>query len=154
MHRDEPHAGPFGPSCKLGRVAGAVIPAEPHFQRYRHVDGLDHRLDQRQRMIEVAHQRRPRRPVGDVLCRATHVDVDDRGAKVLGNACAFGHPARFAAGQLGDVEARTMGLDAPPLVAPAFGERGTCGHFRDDEARALTCDQAPEGCVSDPGHGR
>ena len=44
-------------------------------------DRADGGLDQVERMIEVAHQRRAGLPVGDLLGRAAHVDVDDLGAR-------------------------------------------------------------------------
>ena len=70
-----------------------------------------------------------------MLRRAAHVDVDDRGAGALGDARAFGHPARFAAGKLHDMQAGAVVFEAPPGDAFAFSERGAGRHFRDDEPR-------------------
>ena len=59
-------------------------------------------------MIEVAHQRRSRLPVGDVLGLTAHVDVDDLGARAFGDARALRHPARLTTGKLHDVNASAM----------------------------------------------
>ena len=65
------------------RAASSARCSEPSSQPSRifsvtgTVDRAHHRLDQPQRMIEVAHQRRARQPARDLLRRAAHVDVDD-----------------------------------------------------------------------------
>ena len=46
MHRDHLHAGGFGAARQFRRVARAIVPAEPHLQRHRHLHGGDRRLDQ------------------------------------------------------------------------------------------------------------
>jgi hypothetical protein len=77
-------------------------------------------------MIEVAHQRRSRLPVGDVLGRASHVDVDDFGAGAFGNARALRHPVRLAAGELNDMDAGALAFGAQHGVAAAFDQRIAC----------------------------
>jgi hypothetical protein len=69
--------GGLRPAGKLRRVQGIVVPTEPRLQRHGHVDRRHHRLDQPERMVEVAHQRRAREPAHHLLGRAAHVDVDD-----------------------------------------------------------------------------
>ncbi len=63
----------------------------------------DGRLDQRQRVVEVAHQRRTGIAAGHLARGAAHVDVDDVGAGVGRGARALRHPAGFAPGELDDV---------------------------------------------------
>ena len=57
-------AGRLRATRKLGRVPGAVIPTEPHLERYRHRHRGHRGLDQGERMIEIAHQRRARLAAG------------------------------------------------------------------------------------------
>ena len=118
MHRDEADAGRFGAARKLGRIARIVVPAEPHLQRDRHADRADGRVDQGQRMIEIAHQRRAGLLAGHVLGRAAHVDVDDVGAGAFRDARALRHPVRLAAGELHDVEPQPLAVE-PALLRRA-----------------------------------
>ena len=96
-------------------------------------------------MIEIAHQRRAGLRAGDVLGRAAHVDVDDVGAGAFRDARAFGHPARFASGQLHDVQPEPLAVEPALRVAPAFGQRRTRDHFGDDRAGAQTSSKPAEG---------
>jgi hypothetical protein len=70
------------------------------------------------------------------LAEATHVDVVDGRAGAFRNARASGHPARFAAGKLDEVQSITVAFDPPPRLALACGEGRAVRHFRDDEPRA------------------
>ena len=63
-------------------------------------------------MVEIAHQCRARLAAGHLASRTAHVDIDDRGAAGLGNACAFAHPARLAPGEL-----HHMNVEPLPLCA-------------------------------------
>ena len=85
-------------------------------------------------MIEVAHQRRARLPVGHVLGRAAHVDVDDLGARALGDARALRHPVRLTTGKLHDMDAGALSFGAQHGVAVAFDQKFARGHFGDDKA--------------------
>ena len=89
MHGDEAHARLLGAARQFRRVDRAIIPAEPHLERDRHRDRADRGFDQRQRVIEIAHQRRAGLAAGHVPRRTTHVDVDDVGAS------RFGDPRRL-----------------------------------------------------------
>ena len=102
VHGDQLHAGGLGAARQLGGVAARVVPAQPHLQRDGHAHGADDRFDQRQGVIEVAHQRAARQLARHLARRAAHVDVDDVGAEPLGDAGALRHPARLAAGELYD----------------------------------------------------
>ena len=153
VHGDKPHAGLFGTPRQLRRVARTVVPAEPHFQGDRHLDRLHHRVDQGERVIEIAHQRRTGFAIGDVLGRTAHIDIDDGGAGSFGHARAFGHPARFAAGKLNHMQSRAMILDPQCGIALSVGECRASGHFRDDEARALVRNLSAERRIGDPRHG-
>ena len=46
MHGDHLHAGSFRAARQLRRVERAIVPAEPHLQRHRHLHRGDRRLDQ------------------------------------------------------------------------------------------------------------
>ena len=63
----------------------------------------------------------PHRPVCDLLGGAPHVDIDDVGALCLGDARAFRHPLRFAAGELNHVNIHATAFAAQrwPRVRPA-----------------------------------
>ena len=154
VHGDHADAGGLRAARKLGRVDRIVVPAEPHLQRHRHRDRADRRLDQRQRMIEIAHQRGARLPVGHVLRRAAHVDVDDFGARGFGDARALRHPVRLAAGKLHDVRAGALAFHPQHGVGAAFDQRVARGHLRDDEAGAELRHEPAERCIGDAGHRR
>ena len=68
-------------------------------------------------MVEIAHERRSRGPVGHLLRRATHIDIDDVGALRLGNACAFRHPPGLASGELHDMDADAGAVAANGCLA-------------------------------------
>ena len=122
-------------------------------------DCLHDRVDQGQRMIEVAHQRRAGRTVGHVFRRTAHIDVDDVGAGAFRDTRALAHPIGFAAGDLHHMQARAMIRhallrDVRPLSVALFGERGASGHFRDHEARAKARRLAAERRIGDAQHRR
>ena len=71
----------------LGDIRGVqriLVPAEAHLQRDRDIDSLHGRLDQRQGVIGIAHQRRAGIAADHLLGRAAHVDLDDIGACIGG----------------------------------------------------------------------
>ena len=105
-------------------------------------------------MIEVAHQRRAGLPVGDVLGRTAHVDVDDLGARAFGDARALRHPARLAAGKLDNVDADTLSFGAQHSIAAAFDQRIACGHFGDDKTGAKLRYQTTKRGIGDARHRR
>ncbi len=155
VHGDQPHAGRFGAARELRRIDGAIVPAEPHLERDRHRYRADRRLDQRQGMIEIAHQRRARLPAGHLPRRTAHVDVDDRGAGGFGDARALRHPARFAAGELDDVDAAAPALRrAAPRRGGSAASRGARRHFGHDQAGPELGHQAPKRRIGDPRHRR
>ena len=154
MHGDHANAGSFRAARELRRIDAGVIPAEPHFQRDRHAHGGDGCLDQGQRVIEIAHQRRAGGAVGHLLGRAAHVDVDDVRALRLGDAGAFRHPMRLAAGELHDVDGDALSLAAHARFALALDECGARGHFRNHQTRAVAFREPAEGRVGDARHWR
>lgn len=93
-------------TCRLGaagdirRIDGVFVPAEPHLQRHRHVDRIDRRLDQRERMIGIAHQRRAGITARYLLGRASHIDIDDAGAVIGRDLRRLGHEMRLTPGKL------------------------------------------------------
>ena len=86
--------GLLGARRKLRRVPCRIAPAKPHLQCHRPRRCADGRIDQALGVIEIAHQRRSRQPAGHLLRRASHVEVDDVGARRLGD---LGRPARSSA---------------------------------------------------------
>ena len=97
---DHANARRLGAPRQIGRIQQVVVPTQPGFQRDRHADRTHHRLDQRQRMIQIFHQRRPGIAADHLLGRAAHVDVDDPRALPFGQFRRFGHPMRFTSRQL------------------------------------------------------
>ena len=133
---DHPDAGGLGAARQLGRVDRGVVPAEPHLQRHRQRRGADRRLDQGQRMVEVAHQRRAGVAARHLLGRAAHVDVDDVGAGVGRGPGALGHPVRLAAGELDDMGAVAGALGPEQRLGVADRQLVSGHHFRDDQPGA------------------
>jgi hypothetical protein len=144
MHGDHTHARLFCAAGEFRRVDRLMVPAEPHLQRHRHRDGGDGGFNQRERMIEVAHQRRSRLPVGHVLGRAAHVDVDHGGAGGFRDARALAHPVRFASGKLHHMHADALTLGAQDRVAVALHQIFTGGHFGNHQTGTETGDQTAE----------
>ena len=57
MNGDHGDTGSLRPAGEFGGIEQGIIPAQPGFQRNRHVNRAHHRIDQGQRMIQIAHQR-------------------------------------------------------------------------------------------------
>ena len=129
MHRDQLHTGILCATRQFWRVDRAMIPAKTHFQSYRYAHGANRRLDQRQRMIEIAHQRRTGLASSHMACRTAHVNVDNVRACGFRDPRAFGHPARLAACQLHDVRSDARRLRTQQRHRPAARKVVTGGHF-------------------------
>jgi hypothetical protein len=69
---------------EFGGVQAVVAPAHPHLQRDRDRYGFDNAGNDLRGEFQVAHQRGPGVAAGHLAHRAAHVDVDDRGAAILG----------------------------------------------------------------------
>jgi hypothetical protein len=149
VHGEHRNARLLRAARKLGGVDRTRIPPEPHLQRDGDLYGADHRIDQRQRMIEIAHQRRARRAVRHLLRRAAHVDVDDVGALPFGDARALRHPIRLAAGKLHDMDADAAAFAAHGGFALALHQTRAGGHLRHDQTRAQALGQPAERRVGD-----
>jgi len=134
-------------------MSGALRLSSSHL----HGDGsggrADHRLHQALGKVGHAHQRRAGIAVDHPLGRAAEIDVDDIGARVLGDPGRGGHPAGVAAGELHHVRqpGRRHQLAAHVVVADA--ERAAGDHFRDDEAGAIAGGELSHRSVGDAGHG-
>ena len=99
------------PGQPWGRERG-VVPAEPHLDRHRHRDRLDHRGYQRLGGVDLIHQGRSAAGPNDFIDRAAHIDVDYRRAVV-------DHPTRRAGHLVNDV---TVKLDRQgSVVVAGFG---------------------------------
>ena len=158
MHGQHPHARIRGPMGQVGRVQAIAVPAQPHLQRDRHRDRAHHGVDQAQRMVQVAHQRRPRQPARDLLGRAAHVDVDDPRAHALHDPGGFRHRARLAPGDLHADGQRALGQGLGADGGAGRGARrhhlGRGDHFADHQPGAVSRHGAAERQVGDPRHGR
>ena len=154
VHRDHLHAGGFGAARQFGRVERTLVPAEPHLQRHRHLHRRDRRLDQRQGVVEIAHQRRAGLAAGDVARRTAHVDVDDFGAGGFRDAGAFRHPVVSQ-------PASWTTCGPIPVASQRSRDIGRCldqilagGHFGDDKSGAECRGQTPERGVGNARHRR
>ena len=87
-------------------------------------------------MVEIAHQCGAGLLVGDVLGRTAHIDVDDFGARPLGDARALRHPVRLAARELHDMGARSRAFGAQHGIAAALDEGIACRHLGHHKAGA------------------
>ena len=154
MHRDQLDAGGLGAPRQFGRVERSMIPTEPHLQRHGHLHCRDGRLDQSQRVIEIAHQGRTGLAAGDVARRAAHVDINDVSASGLRDPRAFGHPMCLTAGELNDMRAEPGRLRPEQGHRPSPRQIVAGGHLRDDQPRAKRCHLPAERHVRNPRHRR
>ncbi len=156
MHRHHGHARSLGAPRKLRRIEALLVPAEPHLERDRNLNRRHHRLDEREGMVEIAHERRTREAARHLLGGAAHVDVDNVGAKRLGDAGSLGHPAGLTPGELDDKGAGGIALAAcfELRLWPLVGKGLAGDHLRDHEGRAKTARKAAKRQVADPRHGR
>ena len=142
---DHADAGGLGAAGEIGGVVAGVVPAEAGLEGDGDLHGLHHRLDQRQRVIEVAQERGAGPAVRHLLRRAAHVDVDDPRAHGFDHAGGLAHPVRLASRELDG------GVGDP---CPEFGAFARAGAGADDllarhhlahhEARAEAGDDAAE----------
>src|SRR5260221_7910392 len=136
MNRYELDAGRLGATRKFRRVDGGRIPTQSHLQGDRNLHGRHRRIDQAQRVIEIAHECRTGSPVDDLLRGTTHIDVDDVGALGFGDTGAFGDPMCFTASKLHYMDSDTLPLATNNSFAFATNQASTSGHFRNHQPRA------------------
>ena len=103
MHRNHLHACGLGAARQFRCVEGAIIPAEPHLQRHRHLHRRYCRLDQSQSVIKIAHQCRTGLAARHMARRTAHIDIDNFGSGGFSDAGAFRHPPDLAARELNDM---------------------------------------------------
>ena len=152
MHGDHADAGGFRAHRQLRRVERAVIPAHPHFQRHRHVDGVDRGFDEPEREARFAHQRRAGHAARHQPGRTAHVDVDDVGAEPHRHLGALGHPARLAASKLDD-EGRMRRLHRFAQHVTTLAHQRLAGdHLGDDERSTGRVRDVAERQIGDAGH--
>ena len=136
MHRNHLHARGLRAARQFRRVERALVPAEPHLQRHRHFHRRYRRLDQPQRVVEIAHQRRTGLAAGHVARGTAHIDIDDFGAGGFGDPRAFRHPDGLAARELNDMRAYSGRLASQPRHRPAIDEIIAGRHLGNDESGA------------------
>ncbi len=154
VHRHHADARLLGTACEDWRVECAFVPAEPHLDRHRHLDRANHGLDQRQRMVEVAHQGRAGTAAGDLLGRAAHVDIDDVRPLAGGYTRAFSHMCCLAAGELHHMDGQAGMPYAQVEAGPALGEFAACHHFGHDQPSAMRMGALAERLVCNTRHRR
>lgn len=154
MHRDERKAMRLGAPREFGRVEARMVPSKTHFQRDGHANGAFHGSNQAFRMVEIAHQRRAGPAIDHAFGGATHVDVNDIGARGLGHAGSFGHGVRRAARKLHHMQAKTPALGAQARFLLPGRELVGCNHFAHHHAGAEILGDPPEGVIRHAGHRR
>jgi hypothetical protein len=155
VYRHQLDAGILGPPRQFRRVDAVMIPTQAHFQRHRHAGRSDSRLNQGQRMIEIAHQGGAGQALGHLPGRTPHIDIDDIGPGIDGNAGALRHPVCLAPGQLDHTGLqRCVERRLAHHIDPAAGQRVAGDHFRHDHARPETLRLAAERQVCHTRHGR
>ena len=132
-----------------------MVPAHPHLERDRNLDGPDGGIDDGRCELQVPHQSGAGVAVHDLLHRTAHVDVDDRGAAVFVQLGRFGHLLRRATGKLH----RDRFFDRIPdhllKRLTRFPDRRLAGdHLGHGEARAITLDDPSERHVGHTRHRR
>ena len=155
MDGDHPGAGIHRPPRDVGRIEAVIVPAEPHLDRDRQRRRAHNGLDQPLRQVRHAHQGRAGKAVGHALGRAAEIDVDDVGARVLGDlrrrapstALRSRRAAPCAAGPGDAASLRRMSSLPTP-------ERAAGDHLRDDEPGAISRGQPAHRSVGDAGHRR
>ena len=149
MHRHHLDTRLLRPARQRRRIERLLIPPQTHLDGHRHLHRADHGIDQRQRVVEIAHQRRSGIAAGHLLRGTAHVDVDDVGALAFRDPRRFGHMGSLAPGQLDHVD-RQAGMTDPQVepLAPTrqFSARH---HFGHDEPRPMRVGAAPERLVGD-----
>src|SRR5262245_59678913 len=103
-------------------------------------------------MVEISHERRSRGPIGHLLRRTTHIDVDDVGALLLGDARTFRHPSDLASGELHNMDPDASAVAANGGLAFSPHQAGTGRHFGNDQSRAEPFRQPAERCIGNAGH--
>ncbi|MCY1238524.1 hypothetical protein D9M72_512660 [compost metagenome] len=153
MHGNRLHPGVFGALGNQRRVDRVFVPAEPHLQRHRHFDGIDCRLNQRQRVIGIAHECRAGVATRHLLGRASHVDVDDIGTIVCSYLGGFRHPMGLTAGKLNDMRFDAGVLEPRPRFRRVADQLAARNHLGHDKAGAIAPCKPPERQIGNAGHG-
>ena len=155
MHGYHLHAGLLGATRQLRRIQAVMIPTQTHLQRHRNRDRLYRRLDQRQRMIKITHQRRTAQAAGHLPGRTAHIDVDDVRARLFGQPRADIHPVRFTPGKLDHMgTAIAIRAHTPDHILAPLGEGFTRHHLADHQPRAKAIGLLADRPVRHTGHGR
>ena len=115
---------------ELERGTRAVVNATPKLHGHGDVHGVRDRADDRARAIRILEQVRASTGLGDLLHRATEVDVDDVGADRLDHARTLGHRPRLRPEQL-DGQGVLVGGDAevPESLLVAVLDPGAADHL-------------------------
>ncbi len=100
VHCQRRDAGLFGDAGDGRAILVLAVPAGADLQRHRHIHRGDHGLENVRDQPLIAHQRRTGGLVADLLCRATHVDIDDLCAQLDVALRRFGEHLRVAASDL------------------------------------------------------
>src|SRR3569833_2390187 len=95
-------------------------------------------------MVEIAHERAAGELAGHLARGTAHVDIDDVGAALLGNACAFRHPAHFTSGELYDEGAQFTPGEATQNMRSLTDQILTCHHLGHDEPGTQTVSKPAE----------
>ena len=128
----------LGAAGEFRRVQRRLVPAQTHLDGHGNAHRLDHRDDQALGVVEIAHQRRACQGAGDASRRATHIDVDERGAGADDPARGLCERRRLAADELDRVGGQSVALGAHRRFCVAveigFGRH----HLRKHERRSET----------------
>ncbi|MNV76711.1 hypothetical protein D3C71_1700820 [compost metagenome] len=86
-------------------------PASADLKRYRHIHGVNHRVEDLFNQIRVLQQSRPCKFPVHFLGRATHIDVDDLCTAGHVNTRRCGHIIRIASGNLHGADPWFIAMD-------------------------------------------
>ena len=144
----------FGPARKFGRVQRRLVPAKPHLDGHGNRHRLDHRGNETLGVIKIAHQRRARQSARYPPRRATHVDVDERGACANDPSRGLRQSPRFAADKLDRMGGQSLALGAHPRLGVALKIGFGRNHLGEHERRPETACDPPHGQIADARHRR
>ena len=155
VNREELHAR-FRRDARDAQCVPVVrIPTGADLQGHRNLDRRHHRVEDARHQLLVAEERRPGRLIADLLCRATHIDVDDLGATTRVVPGGIRHHGRI---RPGDLHRDRRGLAAMVHAAARLLGRAQPGvrghHLRDREPGTEALAELAEGPIGHACHRR
>ena len=154
MQGEQLGTGIFEPLAPAHRIA-AIAPAQPRFHRHRESYGRGHAFHQAGRQLGIADQATAAAFLGDLLHRAAHIDVDQKGAGGLGPLGRLGHGGGPVIKQLHTDRAGLAAQLLHLLQPEAQLQAGGVHHLGEQQGIGRPAPhQRPEDAIAHPRQGR